>query len=107
MKKCSVFKKYAIITVCVIQSYIKIEKEFSFVIDKMSIYLHLVLHPYRIAPTFLNLEWWSPGAGFIPIISTKGINQIKKEKFYTYKKILYIFLKYGCNFTSTIMSYEL
>ena len=31
-----------------------------------------------IAPTFLNFDSWSPGAGFIPIISTKGINQIKK-----------------------------
>ena len=33
-----------------------------------------------IAPTFINLDLWSPGAGFIPIISTKGINQIKKGK---------------------------
>ena len=42
--------------------------------------VHLVLHPHGIAPTFLKLDWWSPGAGFIPIISTKGINQIKKGK---------------------------
>ena len=33
-----------------------------------------------IAPTFLKLDSWSPVAGSIPIISTKGINQIKKEK---------------------------
>ena len=33
-----------------------------------------------IAPTFLKLDSWSPEAGFIPIISTKGINQIKKAK---------------------------
>ena len=26
----------------------------------------------------VNYDW--PGAGFIPIISTKGINQINKEK---------------------------
>ena len=32
------------------------------------------------APTFLKLDSWSPGSGFIPIISSKGINQIKKEK---------------------------
>ena len=38
------------------------------------------LHPHGIAPTFLKLDSWSPGAGFIPIISTKGINQIKKGK---------------------------
>ena len=32
--------------------------------------VHLVLHPDGIAPTFLKLDSWSPGAGFIPIIST-------------------------------------
>ena len=32
------------------------------------------------APTILKLYSWSPGAGFICIISTKGINQIKKGK---------------------------
>ena len=43
--------------------------------------------------TFLKLDFWSPGADFIPIISTKGINQIKKGKmqekvkFYAYKNI--------------------
>ena len=52
------------------------------------------------------------GAGFIHTISTKGINEIKKDnckkkvKFHAYKKILYIFLKtgaisFGCNFTYT------
>ena len=35
---------------------------------------------HGIAPTFLKLDSWSPGAGFIPIISTKGINPIKKGK---------------------------
>ena len=33
-----------------------------------------------IAPTFLKLDLWSQGASFIPIISTKGINQRKKGK---------------------------
>ena len=33
-----------------------------------------------IAPTFLKLNSWSPGADFISIIYTKEINQIKKEK---------------------------
>ena len=46
--------------------------------------VHLVLHPHRIATTFLKLASWSPGAGFIPIISTKGINKInRKETFIT------------------------
>ena len=42
--------------------------------------VHVVLHPHGIAPTFIKLDLWSPGAGFIPIISTKVINQIKKGK---------------------------
>ena len=42
--------------------------------------VHLVLHPHEIAPNFLKLDLWSLWADFIPIISTKGINQIKKEK---------------------------
>ena len=70
--------------------------------------VHLVLHPHGIAPTFLKLDLWSPGVGFIPIIiiSTKGINQIKKKNYK--KKVLCIlkdlihFLIYGCNSTSTI-----
>ena len=42
--------------------------------------VHLVLYTRGIVPTFLKFDSWSPGAGFIPIISTKGINQIKKRK---------------------------
>ena len=42
------------------------------------IQVHLVLHPHGIASTFLKLDSWSPGADFITIIYTKGINQIKK-----------------------------
>jgi hypothetical protein len=42
--------------------------------------VHWVLHHHGIAPTFLKSDSWSPEAGFIPIISTKGIRQIKKEK---------------------------
>ena len=44
----------------------------------MYIKFHLVLHPHGIATTFLKLDSWSPGAGFISIISTKGINLLKK-----------------------------
>ena len=40
----------------------------------------MVLHPQGIVPTFLKLDLWLPGASFIPIISTKGINQIKIGK---------------------------
>ena len=36
--------------------------------------------PHRITTTFLKLDLWSPGAGFIAFISTKGIKQIKKRK---------------------------
>ena len=42
--------------------------------------VHLVLHPHGIAPTFLKLDSWSLGAGFIPIISTMGINKEKERK---------------------------
>ena len=44
--------------------------------------VHVVLHPRGITPTFLKFDSWSPGADFIPIISTKGINQLKKLTFY-------------------------
>ena len=44
--------------------------------------VHVVLHPRGIVPTFLKCNSWSPGAGVIPIISTKGINQIKKGTFF-------------------------
>ena len=40
--------------------------------------VHVVLAPRGIAPTFLKFDSWSPGADFIPIISTKAIKQIKK-----------------------------
>ena len=43
--------------------------------------VHFVLHPHGIALTFFKLDSWSPGVFFIPIISIKGINQIKKENF--------------------------
>ena len=42
--------------------------------------VYLILHPHGIATTFLKLDLWSPGAGFIPIISTKGINKSDKER---------------------------
>ena len=38
-----------------------------------------VIQRYKeIAPTFLKLDSWSPGAWFIPIKYTKGINQKRK-----------------------------
>ena len=40
----------------------------------------MLVHPRGISPTRLKLDSSSPGAGFIPIISTKGINQTKKGK---------------------------
>ena len=58
-------------------------------------YLHtvpMVLNPNGIEPTFLKLDSWSPGAGFISIITSNVLNLIKKKelkkkkKFYEYKK---------------------
>ena len=57
------------------------------------IWFILVLHPHGVAPTFFDS--WSPGAGFIPIISTKGINQIKKGKSMHTKRLYIHFLKDG------------
>ena len=59
-----------------------------------------------IAPTLSKFDSWSPGAGFIPIISINGINQIKKgnckkKKNFIHTKRFIIFLRYGCNLTST------
>jgi len=48
-----------------------LDLKFSF----MYIYFNGLL---RIALTFFKLDLWSPGEVFIPIISIKGINQIKK-----------------------------
>ena len=48
---------------------------------KLYFWVPMVLHPHGIAPTFLKLDSWSPGAGFIPIITTNVLNKIKKEKF--------------------------
>ena len=63
-------------------------------------WVQLVLHPHGIAPTFLKLDSWSPGAGFIAIIYTKGKNQIKKgkcrgKKCFAYKKKYYILKNMG------------
>ena len=60
--------------------------------------VHLVLHPHGIAHIFLKFDALSPDAGFIPNISTKGINQIKKgivrkNLSLMYKKIINTFLK--------------
>ena len=48
--------------------------------------VYLVLHPHGISLAFKKLDSWSPGTGFIPILSTKEINHIKKgnckKKFY-------------------------
>ena len=52
--------------------------------------VYLVLHLHEIAPTFLKVDSWSPGAGYIPIISTKGINQVKKEKILRKTEVLCI-----------------
>ena len=40
------------------------------------------MHPHGIEATFLKLDSWSPGTGFIPIITSNVLNQIKKEIMY-------------------------
>ena len=41
---------------------------------------HVSIGSLGIAPTLLKFNSWSPVAGFMPIISTEGISQIKKGK---------------------------
>ena len=50
-----------------------------------------------IVPTFLKLDSWSQGAGFIPIITSNILNYIYEEKkqFYAYQNHLTQFLKMG------------
>ena len=38
-----------------------------------------------IESSFVKLDLWSPGAGFIPIITSNVIKQIKKERMYEKK----------------------
>ena len=83
----------------------------------MDLMAHLVLHPHGFAPTFLKLDLLSPGGGgFIPIISIKGINLIKKgnckkkkTSFMHIKNLLQLknmgAIPCGRNSTSTISTY--
>ena len=55
-----------------------------------------------IAPTldctyFLKMDYWSPGVGFIPIVSTKEKHQIKKGKLQE-KKLSFMHTKRFNNF---------
>ena len=40
----------------------------------------MVLNLNGIEPTFFKLDSWSPGAGFIPIITFNILNYIKEKK---------------------------
>ena len=51
----------------------------------------MVLNPHGIEPTFLRLNWWSPGAGFIPIITYNVLNCIQKKNV---KEISFMHKKY-------------
>ena len=51
----------------------------------------MVLNPANgIEPTFLKLDSGSPGAGFIPIITSNILNYIKKKEFNKKKTVLCI-----------------
>ena len=56
--------------------------------------VHVVLQPRGIAPTFLKLDSWSPGASFIPIIRDKSYKEEKNcKKKVSYTKRLNTFFK--------------
>ena len=50
----------------------------------------MVLNPNGIKPTFLKLDSWSPGVGFIPILTSNILNYIKKKRIQGKKTVLYI-----------------
>ena len=50
----------------------------------------MVLNPNGIEPTFLKFYSWSPGAGFIPIITSNILNHIKKKIIQEKKRVLCI-----------------
>ena len=54
----------------------------------------MVLNPHGIEPSFLRLDSWLPGEGFIPIISSNVLNYTYKEK-RMLKKVLKYILKMG------------
>ena len=67
------------------------------------LWVHLVLHPHGFAPTFLKLDWCSPGGGFYSYHIHQGNISYKERKFVR-KKLSFMhtirfntFLKDGCN----------
>ena len=40
----------------------------------------MVLNPHGIEPSFLRLDSWLPGTGFIPIKTSNVLNYIKKKE---------------------------
>ena len=46
----------------------------------------MVLNPNGIEHTFLKLDSWSPGAGFIPITTSNALNKIKETRIQEEKK---------------------
>ena len=61
------------------------------------------MDPLGIAPTFLKLDLWLPGPGFIPILSTKDRERkiVRKKLSFMKTKRFNTFLEYGCNSMST------
>ena len=59
----------------------------------------MVLNPHGIKPTFLKLNSWSPGAGFI---SSKNVLKKceGKKKFYAYKNIFFKWVQSRLGFNS-------
>ena len=93
-----------------IEPYNKLNKEETQILNSL---IHLVLHPHGIAPTFLKLDSWLPGAGFYSYYIHQGNKSDKERKIVRKNRVLCIlkdkciFLKMGaipcrCNSTSTV-----
>ena len=63
----------------------------------------MILNPHGIEPTFLKSDSWSPGAGFIPIItyniikSDKERNNVRKKSVLCIQKTFNTIFKNGLN----------
>ena len=59
--------------------------------------VHLVLLPHGIAPTFLELDSWSPGTGVYSYYIHQGNKSDKERKIVRNTKSFNTFFKDGCN----------
>ena len=65
----------------------------------------MVLHPHKIAPTFLKLDSWTPGAGFILNYIHQG-NKSDKEGKTVRKKLCFMHTKRFNKFSKRLVQFR-